>query len=663
VEKRQPEAAQPIRSSNRQFFYIEDSNTEGTAGTTLVAASPVLAQPSLDDQAVTFGNFRPGASLSQNVWLANNNLPTSNNYSQALAATSTTSGAASISGVPSFASPLPQGGAAGLTLGLASGSAGPASGQTSFEFRSVPGSSATTGTTAVGSGTIALSGTGYDWANAKYSGATLNFGNIHVGGTAAAQTVAIGNQTATNSAYQDTLNVSGSTGNALVTATGFTGLAASASGATTQNLVVAVNSGSVGSLASSVALSLISNANGVAGLSNGAATVVGTPGAITTVGQVYSGQSIWNTNGGGQWGTLTTNFGTNWQQYNGSPGLDSGFSDTDTATFGTAVTSGTATVTITSATASVRALTFSNGAASYALTGSAGGALVIRGGTTNATVDVTAGTHAIAAPLTFASNVAMDVATGSRLLLSGGASGTNGFIKTGGGILEIVNTNGYTGTTVADGGILKVNGTLSSSAVQIGSTATLMGSGTIGGNTLVAGTHSPGNSPDVQTFEGNLTYEPNATVIWELIGNTNTGRGTSFDGIDVGGTLTFGNPTNLVLAFNLPESTVNWGNAFWGTSREGTNGWLVYSVAGSTADQLVGFGNLVLNVQNWADATGNLLQNVRPGASFATFQDGNDVYLTYIAAVPEPATLGSLAAAGFCLLGFAALRRRRSPPA
>jgi hypothetical protein len=88
-----------------RFLYVEDSNTTGTAGTTLVANSGVLAQPSLTSQSVTFGNFRVGSTLSQNVWLSNNNLPTANNYSEALATASTTTGGASISGVPTAASP------------------------------------------------------------------------------------------------------------------------------------------------------------------------------------------------------------------------------------------------------------------------------------------------------------------------------------------------------------------------------------------------------------------------------------------------------------------------------------------------------------------------------------------------------------------------------
>jgi hypothetical protein len=647
-------------------FWIQDDNGLGTSGTSLVTTQTVLAQPQANISAVNFGAFRINSSgTTASAVLANTAIATTGTapgttQTQFLSSTGAVSGAASLSGFTFSGSSnalAPQ--ASGtFTVGLSSAAtqtSGIKSGTVTLTNQSIPGSSVTTGTTSLSPNTISVTGTA--WQPAIASAGNVSLGWFHVGTTAEMATLTGTTQlqnTAPATGFSEGLLVTGTSvsGNAIASSVPGGVIAAGGSAQVVAGLsaitTAGVNSGTV-------ALNMVSSGAGTSGLANLALANQ----TVIVSGTGYSGQSIWNTNGGGQWGTLTTNFGTNWQQYNGSPGLDAGFANTDTATFGSAVTSGTATVTITSATASVRALTFSNGAASYALTGSAGGALVIRGGTTNATLDVTAGTHAIAAPLTFASNVAMDVATGSRLQLSGGASGTSGFIKTGGGIVEIVNTNGYTGTTVADGGILKVNGTLSTSAVQIGVNAMLMGSGTIGGDVVVSGTHSPGNSPDVQTFQGNLTYEPNATVVWELIGNTNTGRGTSFDGIDVGGTLTFGAPTNLALAFNLPGSTVNWGNSFWGTSREGSNGWLIYSVAGDTANQLVGFGNLTLTGQNFADASGNLLQNVRPGASFATYQDGNDVYLTYVAAVPEPGTLASLAAAGVCLLGFAALRRRR----
>jgi len=464
-------------------LWVQDSNTDGTAGDTLIASGTVLATWATGTNAIVFGNYRVAAGefITSSRSLTNTALATGNNKTQALAATGTTTGGISLTGLPSPY--LSVGETQDFTIGLSSGQTGPNSGTATISFTSVPGTSDTTGTTAVGSGTIAVSGTGYDWANAKYASATLNFGNIHVGGTAAAQTIAIGNQTVTNAAYQDSLDVSAATGNALVTATGFSGLAASTDGTSTQHLVVAVDTGSVGSLASTVALSLGSNANGVAGLSNGTATVVGAPGAITTAGQVYSGQSIWNTNGSGQWGTLASNFGTNWQEFNGSPGLDGSFTNVDTATFGDIVTSGTATVTLTSATPSVRALAFDNANASYALTAAEGGALtLLNTGTNAATLNITTGTHSMAVPVTLGSNVALDVGAAALFTISGVATGSQGLTKTGGGTLELLGANAYTGPTVLSAGTLEV------SVLADGGTASSFGqSSSVAANLVIEG--------------------------------------------------------------------------------------------------------------------------------------------------------------------------------
>jgi len=108
-----------------QFYWVQDANTSGQASTSLTAATGVVAQHSLATQTVNFGSFRLGATLSQNVHLTNSNLPTSNNYSEALAGTSSTTATATVSGVPTTAAPLNQGQSTNLAVGLGSSSAGP----------------------------------------------------------------------------------------------------------------------------------------------------------------------------------------------------------------------------------------------------------------------------------------------------------------------------------------------------------------------------------------------------------------------------------------------------------------------------------------------------------------------------------------------------------
>ena len=153
-------------------------------------------------------------------------------------------------------------------------------------------------------------------------------------------------------------------------------------------------------------------------------------------------------------------------------------------------------------------------------------------------------------------------------------------------------------------------------------------------------------------MDGSLTYEAGSNVIWELINDTVSGRGTNFDGIDVTGALDFLGATSLDLVFNLPGSGVNWSDSFWASSHTGTNGWLIYDGASS----LAGFSNLTISGSNWADGSGAMLQTVRNGANFGLHQEGNDVYLVY--AVPEPSTLAILTA-GLLIMGLRLHRQSR----
>jgi fibronectin-binding autotransporter adhesin len=218
------------------------------------------------------------------------------------------------------------------------------------------------------------------------------------------------------------------------------------------------------------------------------------------------------------------------------------------------------------------------------------------------------------------------------------------------GTVSLTGTNIYANATEVVGGTLIVNGNISTSVlttVQTG--ATLGGSGTVG-NTIISGTHSPGNSPGIITHAGSLTYEMGSNVIWELVANSTSDRGTNFDGINVGTSLSFNAATTLGLNFDFGASAVEWQDTFWASDYTGTSGWLVYSGATS----LTGFGNLGLNAPSaWLDESGDTLASVRSDASFSLYQSGNNIYLNY-SAVPEPraALLGGL---GLLML----LRRRR----
>ena len=765
--------------------WVQDNNTNGTAGTTLLASGTVNATWTLGTNAASFGNYRVGTTLSATTPLINTAIVTSNTVSQALAisGTSITGGINSLTGLPSPY--LSVGGTSNVVTRLNGATTGPNSGTATLTFNSVPGASLTSGTTAVGSGTLALTGTGYDWANAKVAAATLAFGNVRTGSAATAQNVAVGNQTVVNATYQDLLNVSGTTtnakvsatgfsnraastsgtatsnvsltantatagslastvsltytsnangvaglsngsativggtapaitttggvydwaqatytgtafafgyihrggaaasgtaaignqtvtsgsfqdslnasattGNPLVAATGFTGLAASAGGATTNNLVVSIGTGTAGSLNSTLALSLVSNANGVAGLSNGTAAVVGTPGSITTTGTVFTGQSTWNTNGGGQWGTLASSFGSNWNwtAFDGSPGVDPSFTNTDTATFGNALTSGSATVTVTAATPSVKSVTFNNSAASYAIAGASGGSLaLLNAGTNAATIAVLAGTHAMSLPVSRGSNTGIDVFTGSILSMSGVISGAQNVAKTGSGTTIFSGNNSYGGTTSVSAGRLLIHGNQSSAtgAITVAGGATLGGRGTAGGAVTVLGSGilSPGASVESLAV-GATTFASGSSIFaYEVDSSVLVGSGSAADLLVASGNLSIA--SGSILEFTDLASTPV---AF----PQGTKFTLISYGSNSWNGGLFTYqGNELTNLETFS--TGLNLWEIRyddtTGGSNFTGDQLTGNYVT-IQAVPEPASLALLAAAGVAATAFA--RRRRS---
>jgi autotransporter-associated beta strand protein len=318
-----------------------------------------------------------------------------------------------------------------------------------------------------------VTGAVYDYAQAKFDGAALDFGYVHQGATVSSQNVAIGNKTITNASYQDKLDVSGSSNNASVSVTGFTGLAASTNGSSTSNLAVGVDSSTLGTLNGTLSLTLTSNANGVLGLSNGDATRSGS-GNITTTGTVYSGQATWNTDGSGSWGKVSSGFGSNWGANQGSPGLDSGFTNTDTATFGSAITSD-ATVSLNGASPKLKSITFNNTNASYTLaTGSSGDITLNAGASDSAATIAVTGNHTISAVL----------------------KGSSQIDKTGSGTLTLSGVNTYTGLTNVTNGTLNLasTGSIASSDVAVSKAATLKAtnsaisdSAIVGGITLNSG--------------------------------------------------------------------------------------------------------------------------------------------------------------------------------
>lgn len=222
------------------------------------------------------------------------------------------------------------------------------------------------------------------------------------------------------------------------------------------------------------------------------------------------------------------------------------------------------------------------------------------------------------------------ISVGTLALGAGGSLATNNSVQIDIGAKFDLSTRNQSLNNV------KANGTIAGSGTMT-VTGTLSGSGTVAADTVVTGTHSPGNSPGIQTFGGNLTYSAGAGILLQFNGNTTNNSPVNYDQILVGNNLNFNGLTTLNLDFGDTGSVVDWNNAFWQSSQS----WTLYSVSGTTA----GFANLTLNTTNWTDASGDLFGNVLSGGTFSLAQNGNNVVLNY--AVPEPST--------YALMGLGAL--------
>ena len=212
-------------------------------------------------------------------------------------------------------------------------------------------------------------------------------------------------------------------------------------------------------------------------MASGAAGGQGANGEIVvTYTPVYCGNVTWSASGGGSWGTLTSNFGTNWGGAGyGSPGLDPSFPDT--ATLGSSVASGTAAVTLDGANPYLAALTFSNSTASYTLASGSGGTLHLNGGTAAAALTDSAGSHAISAPVALDTSAIVTVTNpGDTLAISGPISGSGGLTTSGAGTLVLTASNSYTGGTTISAGTLALGngGTTGSVVGGITNNATLL---------------------------------------------------------------------------------------------------------------------------------------------------------------------------------------------
>jgi len=71
------------------------------------------------------------------------------------------------------------------------------------------------------------------------------------------------------------------------------------------------------------------------------------------------------------------------------------------------------------------------------------------------------------------------------------------------------------------------------------------------------------------------------TLDWSLFGNTTAGRGSTYDGVNVVGTLRANMPeevNKVNVSFNSPGSAVDWADPFWDIDRS----WKMIDVTGTS---------------------------------------------------------------------------------
>ncbi len=180
--------------------------------------------------------------------------------------------------------------------------------------------------------------------------------------------------------------------------------------------------------------------------------------------------SVWTATGGG---TFSWGSGGDWQG-----GVVPGAMG-DAALLGTAVGSGTATITLDVA-RTLSKLTFSpSTGGSYVLSGSGGNSLQLANSGSPASIAVTSGTSSIKAPVVLGDNVDVTAGSGTSLTISGPVSengGSHALTLSGAGSLVLSGTNNYTGGTFVTGGTLVVT---ASSALPNGGALTIGAGGTL----------------------------------------------------------------------------------------------------------------------------------------------------------------------------------------
>ncbi len=458
-----------IRTGTVDIALTSNGSNSGLANTTLATQTVTvsgsvfrLAAPGTIGSVVTLPNVHVGGSFGS-ATLAITNTAAGDGFSEGLnASTGNLTDGASAAG--SFSNVIGSSTAISVGLGNAStATAGIRTGTVHIALTS-NGSNSGLANTALPTQTVTVTGSVFRLAAPATNlvSPPINLGRVHAGGTFGTVVLSVAN-TAPAGIFTEGLNAGFSATDGAATHNGgtITNLAGGATDGT--SLVVGLggsaNTASAGAVSGTVTLALVSN-----GTNSGLHDTNLTPEIIAVTGFVYSGLGTWNLDGGGTWSTIA-----NWQANGGVPGLDVGFTATDTATFGSSATSANVTVNLGGASPSLKALTFDNTTHSYTLGPTGGGILKLDNAAGTATVTNSNGSHTLGAPIELVSAAAVSVAnSGDELTISGNItqSGTHTLTKTGSGTLNLTGTQSY-GTLASNAGTTNVDGVIGSGGASV----------------------------------------------------------------------------------------------------------------------------------------------------------------------------------------------------
>jgi autotransporter-associated beta strand protein len=351
----------------------------------------------------------------------------------------------------------------------------------------IQNSSGAVNVTKTGSGTLLLTG------NNTYSGVTtVNAGGLAVNGSLASNSTIY-----VNGGLNGTLSGAGTVGNVQIWGAGLTPGYAGVGPVLTASSVSLLSGsllnytlGSVGAAGNSllnvtgglnVSSNITLNVTPVSGWGNGTyelASFTGTPTANFT-GWAVTGTGIGShlysftdtgdsldvvvsptgaTTVSGTW-TNTNNGTSSWTGAGNWAGSLVPTTTNDTALFGSALSSGTATVTL-DGSHTLSGLTFNNTAGSYSITIGTGGNLTLVATSGAVTLANSGGSHSISAPIALGSNLNVTGAAGSTLTIAGSVTEINAGMSlnlSGNGTLALTGTDSYSGGTTVNGGTLDVN--------------------------------------------------------------------------------------------------------------------------------------------------------------------------------------------------------------